>query len=132
MLRRALALLWVLPNSVLGVALGAIGCAFGGNARVVDGVLEVHGRLLAWGLRNATLVPGGVAAITFGHVVLGRDAVVLTATRAHERAHVRQYERWGIFFLPAYACASVVAALCGGRAYADNAFERQARRVAGE
>jgi hypothetical protein len=56
----------------------------------------------------------------------------LAQTRAHERAHVRQYERWGIFFLPAYLLASAGAWLRGAAPYADNVFERQARRQAGE
>jgi hypothetical protein len=32
-------------------------------------------------------------------------------TRQHEHIHVRQCERWGPFFLPAYGVASVLALL---------------------
>jgi hypothetical protein len=61
--------------------------------------------------------------------VIGRDAEALACTRAHERAHVAQYERWGVFFLPAYAVASMSAAARGRHFYLDNRFEREARAV---
>jgi hypothetical protein len=78
-------------------------------------------------LSHLTVVRGGVAAITFGHVVLGRDGDALEWSRAHERVHVTQYERWGPFFLPAYAAASLWALARGGDFYRDNCFERAAR-----
>ena len=56
----------------------------------------------------------------------------LERLRAHEHAHVRQYEQWGIFFLLAYPAASVWQWLRGRRAYVDNWFEVQARRSAGQ
>lgn len=65
--------------------------------------------------------------MTLGHVVLGRDPRALAATRAHERAHVRQCEVWGPAFIPAYVLASVWALISGGGAYDGNYFERQAR-----
>ncbi len=67
-----------------------------------------------------------MSAITFGHVVLGTSRAMLDATRAHERVHVRQYERWGPLFIPLYLAASLLAAVCGGHAYYDNLFEREA------
>ena len=45
--------------------------------------------------------------MTLGHVVLGRSAAALAETRAHERVHVTQCERWGPFFVPAYAASSL-------------------------
>ncbi len=47
------------------------------------------------------------AAITFGHTVLARTQADLDASRSHERIHVRQYERWGLFFIPAYLLCSL-------------------------
>ena len=44
------------------------------QARVVDGVLEVHGPMLAWLLAHLTPMPGGAAALTLGHVVIARDS----------------------------------------------------------
>ena len=64
--------------------------------------------------------------MTLGHVVLGRDLHCLESTRAHERIHVRQVERWGPLFLPAYALASLMAFSRGGHPYHDNVFEREA------
>jgi hypothetical protein len=68
--------------------------------------------------------------LTLGHVVLARDLPALQQTRAHERVHVRQYERWGPFFLPAYAAASLWALSRGRHPYVDNWFEREARQRA--
>lgn len=67
-------------------------------------------------------------AITFGHVVLAVDELDLRTLR-HELEHVRQYERWGLFLLPAYVAATLTACLRGGHHYRDNAFEVAARRA---
>ena len=93
---------------------------------MVDGVLEVHGGFVEFFLRHCTVLPGGASAMTLGHVVLGRDEMALELTRPHERVHVRQCERWGIFFLPAYGIASLIALARGGSMYRDNVFEREA------
>jgi hypothetical protein len=118
--------LWASPNTILGIGLTALGLATGGSAAVVDGVIEVHGGVIRGLLRTAWLLPGGAAALTLGHVVLGSSAESLVGTRAHERIHVRQYERWGPSFIPAYLAASVWAVLRGGDAYGGNWFEREA------
>ena len=67
-----------------------------------------------------------IGAITFGHVIIARDATTAATLRTHEQVHVRQYERWGIFFPFAYVAASVIAAIRGGDAYRDNVFEVEA------
>lgn len=122
---RLLRYLWALPNTLLGLGLGLIALALGGRARIVGGVLEIHG-----GLAARALAPRagkrGFCAITFGHVVLGLNRKTLASVRRHERVHVRQYERWGPLFLPAYAASSAWQLLRGRRAYRDNAFEREA------
>ena len=126
---RSLGYLWALPNTLLGMPLVLAALASGGRVRLVEGVVEVHGRVIAWLLRRVVPLPGGAQAITIGHVVLGRDAATLDRCRRHEQAHVRQYERWGPFFLPAYFLASLLAFLRGGNPYWDNPFERDARRA---
>ena len=126
---RALAYLWTLPNTLLGAPLVPVALLSGGRVRLVEGVLEVHGRAIAWLLRRAIPLAGGAQAITIGHVVLGRDAAALDRCRAHEQAHVRQYEVWGPFFIPAYFIAGFLAYLRGGNPYWDNPFERDARRA---
>ena len=123
---RYLAFAWALPNSLLGLICGGIGMLGGGGARVVDGTLEFHGPWLRWILSRAVPVTGGAAAVTLGHVVLGCTAKSLARCRAHERTHVRQYERWGPLFLPAYFLSSLAALLRGADPYRDNRFEREA------
>lgn len=124
---RILAYLWALPTTLVGLLLALPARLGGGRWRRVDGVLEVHGPWLAWTLRRCVPLAGGAAAITLGHVVLGCDERCLERTRAHERVHVAQCERWGPLFLPAYAVASLVGWWRHGDAYRANAFERSAR-----
>ncbi len=94
----------------------------------MDGVLEVEGGLLKRLLDGGLPVIRSSAAMTLGHVVIAQDALCLVLTRSHERVHVRQYERWGPFFIPAYLLASLIAYLRGQDPYRDNPFERQAYR----
>ncbi len=93
----------------------------GARTRPQQGVLEVawrHGPMLArWPF----------VAITFGHVVLGRSHAELARLRAHEHAHVRQYERWGALFLLLYPASSLWQWARGRRPYMDNVFEVDAR-----
>lgn len=119
--------LWALPNTLIGAPAVPLVLLTRGRVRLVGGVVEVSGPLLAFLLRRCTLVPGGVAAITFGHIVLGGDECALDLTRRHERIHVEQYERWGPAFIPAYLAASGWSWLRGTGAYHGNYFERQAR-----
>jgi hypothetical protein len=119
--------LWVLPTTSLGLLFLPLALVSrDGGARVVDGVLELHGAAVSWFLRHCTLLRGGASAMTLGHVVLGRDERLLELTRDHERVHVRQCERWGPLFIPVYLLASVWVKLRGGRPYEDNPFEREA------
>jgi hypothetical protein len=120
--------LWAAPVSIPGLLL-ALAARYRGATDVVDGVVEAHGPLLAWGLRRLVPLDGGAAAITLGHVVLARSQDALEMTRAHERVHVRQYERWGLFLVPAYLGASVWALLRRRHPYFDNPFEREAFRA---
>lgn len=123
---RGLLYLWVLPNSLVGLLALLLGRMGGAQATFRMGVLEVHGPGIE---RILGTLPGRfkVRAITFGHVVLGCDRSSLETTRAHERAHVEQCQRWGPAFIPVYLLASLYAWARGGDAYRDNVFERQAR-----
>jgi hypothetical protein len=116
---------WAAPGTIIGL-IAAIPALAGGRMRLVEGVIEVHSPWHRWALAHLVVVPGGVSAITLGHLVLATDADALCQTRAHERVHVRQYERWGPFFIPAYLLASLWALARGGDAYFDNVFEREA------
>ena len=132
---RPLAYLWAAPTTLAGLPFALLSKPTGGGARVVDGVLELHGGAAGWFLRRVTpFVMGGpgAGAMTLGHVVIGRDQIALDLSRRHERVHVRQAERWGPLFLPAYLAASAYLKLRGRDAYRDNPFEREAYRTADE
>ena len=123
--REALRRLWAAPASLIGLTFVPLARATGGRVRIVRGVVEVSGGLLTPLLsRGNPWFP--IQAITLGHVVLGVSAEILERCRAHERVHVRQYEKWGPLF-PLLYLASSAAALGRGRGgYAGNAFEREA------
>ena len=125
---RVIAYAWVSPATAIGLVVALLACVRG-SIRVRAGVVEAEGPALAWCLRTLVPIRGGAAAITIGHVVIGQDREALASTRAHERVHVAQFERWGVFFLPAYAAASLWAAASGRHFYLDNRFEREARAL---
>ncbi len=127
---RVAAYAWALPNTALGLALAALARATGGRVEVVEGVVEATGGWAAWLLERAVPLAGGASAITLGHVVVARSAALAARTRRHERVHVRQYERWGPFFLPAYFGAGAWQGLRGRDPYHANPFEREAFRQA--
>ena len=120
---------WAAPTTTLGFVVVLAGLRRA-QLRVVDGVLEAHGPTLAWFLSHLTLMPGGAAVLTLGHVVIARDDWSLESMRAHERVHVRQCEAWGPFFVPAYLAASLSAFLRGRNFYFDNRFEVEAFHAA--
>ena len=119
--------IWAAPNTAVGLPFLALAALSGGRARLVDGVLEVSGGAPALLLRRLVSIEGGALAMTLGHIVVGRSEEALALTRDHERVHVRQCERWGPFFIPAYFLAGLVTILRGGNGYRDNPFEREAR-----
>jgi hypothetical protein len=118
--------LWASPTTLIGLVFGLLLMPFGARMRIVDGVIEIAAQ------RRQPRRRWPFAAITFGHVVLGTHAQELQRLRAHERVHVRQCERWGPLFLPAYLLAGAWQWLRGRDAYWDNPFEVEARRVGGD
>lgn len=124
-LSRLIAYSWAAPNTLLGLAAGLVMLCLGGRLRFVVGVAEFHG---GWIGRIVARLPGPVrfGAMTLGHAIVGIDQPTLCVLRAHEHAHVRQYEQWGLFFLPAYALSSLWQVVNGRNAHASNFFERQA------
>lgn len=125
----ALRLLWAAPVTLIGLALGLPMLLAGAQWSWQGTHAEIAGgHLGTWLCRLQG--PDGYRAITLGHLVLGVDGPSLAALRAHESVHVRQCERWGAFFLPAYLLASAWNGLKGRHAYLDNPFEREARILA--
>ena len=121
--------IWASPTTLIGLFLVGSGLISGGRCQVVRGVLEAHGGFVTMILRRLVPLKNGASAMTLGHVVIGRDLGALARTREHERVHVRQCERWGPLFIPAYFTASLVAKLRGRDAYYGNAFEVEAHQV---
>jgi len=125
--RSVAARLWALPTTLIGLVVAGA-ALFGGRARVEAGVVEVWGGALGKLLR---IRPPGVAAMALGHVILAMTKEDLERHSEHERVHVRQCERWGPLFLPAYAASSLWAWLRGRDPYRGNAFEREAFAAGG-
>ncbi|WP_441004851.1 hypothetical protein [Xanthomonas sp. NCPPB 1067] len=122
----ALGAAWTLPNTALGLLVGAIGVCFGARPRWSHRELALVFDAWPWG-------PGG--AMTLGNVILlkGASLDLPCSTYAHaagrcehppvrlgdhERAHVYQYMLLGPLFLPVYL-------LCGG-IHVRNPLERAA------
>jgi hypothetical protein len=111
---------WPLPYTLTGIGIGLV---LGGRFQRVEGVIEIHGPRINEVL-NRLSIPA--MALTFGHVVFGQTEAALEITRTHERVHVRQYERWGPAFVPAYLLASAYLYLRGRDGYRENPFEVEA------
>ncbi len=122
--------LWAGPVSLAAMPFVAAALVTGGRARRRSGVLEVSGGAPGFLLRRMPGFP--ISAITLGHVVLACGERALDETRAHERVHVRQYEKWGPLFPLLYLASSMAALARGREAHGGNAFERQAFRESGE
>jgi hypothetical protein len=120
---------WAFPYTLLGLLLGGVAALLGATVRRHHGVIEIYG-----GLAGAAIarLPGilGFSAMTLGHVILAVDRSALAQLRHHEHVHVRQYERWGPFFVPAYLLSSLLQLLRGRNPYRENHFERQAYALA--
>ena len=119
---RCLAVAWAFPGTAVGLCLGGLAVALGGRCQGVGGALEFYGGPIPRVLGDVV----GAVAITFGHTILGLDRAILDSVRVHEHVHVRQYERWGPLFIPAYLACSAWLRATGGHPYLDNPFEVEA------
>ena len=114
---------WASPASIVGLIAGAVGLCTGGKVRRIGPTLEFWGGAVT-GLMQSRLIHA--RGMTLGHVILGVSETALESVRPHEWVHVRQYERWGPLFLPAYLLCSAVLWLCGRNPYWENPFEVEA------
>lgn len=117
--------LWAGPTTAIGLLVALLALATGGRTRRVRGVLECWGGAPRFLL---TRRPFRASALTLGHVIVGASDRALERCRGHELVHVRQAERWGPLFLPAYLAAALWARLRGRHPYRDNPFEIEARK----
>lgn len=125
---RILRYAWAMPATLIGILLAACAYIGGATAVVTEGIIEVAGGRIGQAI---SLLPRRLqfSAITLGHVVIGVNHDVLVQCRVHERVHVQQYERWGIFFFPLYFGSSLLQLLRGRSPYWHNHFEREAYRA---
>lgn len=128
-LLRPVAYLWALPNTALGLAFVLPVVFSGGGVRVRRGAVEMHGGFARFFLQRCLFIRA--SGLCLGHVILALDRDCLDDVRDHEHVHVRQYERWGPFMLPAYFLSSFLAWRRGGHFYFDNRFEREAYGLGG-
>jgi hypothetical protein len=107
------------------MSVGVVGLLTGGGVQRKGRVIEFYGGFARWVLDR---MPNGqfVIAMTLGHTILGKTIDALEISRDHELVHVRQYERWGLFFIPAYLLSSLFLWCRGKDAYRENPFEREA------
>ena len=93
---------WNLPNTLIGLALGLLGHAFGGRLSWTQGAFEFTGSPLI-----DRFTPCG--AITLGNVILyGSRAYGLAA---HERVHLLQGQLTGPAYLPLNALGMTLSLL---------------------
>jgi hypothetical protein len=105
---------WPLPCTTVGLLATLAAMALGAKTKWVEGVLEVAlAQPSSVKYKRLRALP--FVAITLGHVVIGLTAQDLEQLRAHEQAHVRQYERWGPLFFVAYPASSAWQWLRGKR-----------------
>jgi hypothetical protein len=123
-----LAWIWTSPNTLFGLAIGCASLTCGTRVQWRQGCIEFFGGPVKWALKR---VPPGSSssAMTLGHVILGQNPQLLDMVREHEQVHVRQYERWGPLFLPAYLGCSCWLWIRKRDPYLDNPFEVEAYRI---
>ena len=122
---KLVSIVWASPWSLVGAILGGLAVLTGGGVQLRQGIIEFHGGWLPLLLRRVPIA-GGASAMTLGHTVIGCDPLQLDRCRGHELVHVRQYERWGVLFVPAYGVASLWVWCQGLDPYRDNPFEVEA------
>ncbi len=114
-----LGFVWTLPNTLLGLALGAL----------TFQPPRVHGGAIVFdaGPRGLTaaLKRFHRTAMTVGFVILGAVPVE-GRLLVHERHHIRQYMVWGPVFIPVYLALAIA------HGYRNHPWERAARHAAGE
>lgn len=119
MLLEGLGFVWAMPNTLLGLVVGALTFQ---TPRIHGGaiVFDRGPRGVTWMLRAMNRT-----AMTLGFVIVSA-APVEGRLLAHERHHVRQSMLWGPLFVPVYLALAIPFG------YRRHPMERAARRAAGE
>ncbi len=113
---------WASPNTLLGLA-AAIASFSLPRAEGSIGICCSDRGFARWFLSRR-----GYCAATFGHLVLMTGQPSLE-TLTHEMVHVRQAERWGPLFIPAYLAVMLALRLRSRHPYWDHPFEVEARQL---
>lgn len=119
MLLEGLGFVWAMPNTLLGLVVGALTFQ---TPRIHGGaiVFDREPRGVTWLLRAMNRT-----AMTLGFVIVSA-APVEGRLLAHERHHVRQSMLWGPLFVPVYLALAIPFG------YRRHPMERAARRAEGE
>lgn len=119
MLFDALGFAWAMPNTLLGLVIGALTFQ---APRIHGGaiVFDRGPRGVTWLLRAMNRT-----AMTLGFVIVSA-APVEGRLLAHERHHIRQSMLWGPLFVPVYLALAIPFG------YRRHPMERAARRAASE
>ena len=119
MLLEGLGFVWAMPNTLLGLVVGALTFQ---TPRIHGGaiVFDREPRGVTWLLRAMNRT-----AMTLGFVIVSAEPVE-GRLLAHERHHVRQSMLWGPLFVPVYLALAIPFG------YRRHPMERAARRTAGE
>ncbi|QEG22460.1 hypothetical protein MFFC18_23400 [Mariniblastus fucicola] len=117
-------IIWTSPNTLIGLVVGSAGLLTGGKAQIREGCIEFYGGVVEKWLEGLN-----VFGMTLGHTILGQTKTGLRIVRKHEQVHVRQYERWGPLFLPAYLGWSAWLWMIGKDYYRLNPFEVEAYAI---
>ena len=128
-LSRIVRYIWASPVTLFGLFLGCLTLATRGRAQIVQGAIEFSGGFSTWFLRRRWIC-NNAGAMTLGHVIIGQTQDDLESARDHEHVHIKQYECWGLFMVPAYVGCSFWLWLRGKKPYWDNPFEKEAYRKA--
>ena len=119
MLLEGLGFVWAMPNTLLGLVVGAL----------TFQAPRIHGGAIVFdrGPRGVTRLLRAMnrTAMTLGCVIVSA-APVEGRLLAHERHHIRQSMLWGPLFVPVYLALAIPFG------YRRHPMERAARRAAGE
>ena len=137
-LRQTIGWLWALPLTVYGLPMCLLVAIEKwvfkrkrANVTVIWSqyamVIVVYSPCVQWLLQRHPM--GHMQAAALGCCVLAQDAQALQCAWLHERVHVAQAMRWGVFFPLAYILASIRASNSGACRYLDNPFEREAESL---
>jgi hypothetical protein len=114
-----LGFVWTLPNTLLGLVLGALTLQ----------VPRLHAGAIVFdrGPRGVTALLRAIhrSAMTIGFVIVSA-VPVQGRLQLHESHHIRQYMVWGPLFIPVYFAIGIRSG------YRGHPWERAARRAAGE